>query len=253
MSLPPGEVERVAGVLQERIVAKVYPAGLRLPPELALAEELGCSRSTLREALRHLGGLGLVASRRGSGIMVLDFQREGGLGLLPVYLAAGRFDLPLASLVRELLHVRKLLATEAARLAATYAPAGSLGPARKLAAKLRTLEGDPVAFTLGEVDLFRELLSASRVWPVVWFANAFWVPLRAMHGQFAGAFWYLPPRHGAMLDALFAAIEAHDGRRASEILWAHFDEVDAVILPRVDEALAAVQQPAAEPRQKPAA
>jgi DNA-binding FadR family transcriptional regulator len=244
MSLPPGEVERVASVLQERIVANVYSSGLRLPPELTLAEELGCSRSTLREALRHLSGLGLVTSRRGSGVMVRDFRREGGLGLLPVYLAAGRFDLPLSSLVRELLHVRKLLASEAARLAATYAPAGSLGPARKLAAKLRTLEGDPVAFTLGEVDLFREILSASRVWPVVWFANAFWVPLRAMHGQFAGAFWYLPPRHGAMVDALLTAIEAHDGQRASELVRAHFDEVDAVILPRVDEALEG-QKPAA--------
>lgn len=214
-----------------RIVNGTYPAGLRLPPEVSLAGELGCSRSTLREALRHIASLGLVKSRRGSGVMVLDFRTEGTLSLLPAYLAAGRFDVPLIGLAAELLNIRKLLAIEAARLSATYAASGSLLAAKKLAKKLMSLEGDVVAQTLCELEMYRELLLASQMWPVVWFANAFWDPLRTMHEQIATFLSDAPPLEAPMLETLFELIERQDAQRASTLVRDHFEAVDAKILP----------------------
>jgi len=234
---PTGEMKRVADELLRKILSGAYPAGLRLPPEVELAGAMGCSRPTLREALRHLSGMGLVASRRGSGVMVLDYRKEGTLALLPVYLEMGRSDVPLGALVRELLNTRAMLAGEAARLAATYATAAALGEAKGLAARLPALSGDPVAHTLCEVDLFRALLVASEVWPTVWFANAFWGPIRGLHATLAPVAWYVPPQHEAMLREMFAAIEAHDAAGASSIVHAHFRAVDERVLPQLDRAL----------------
>lgn len=59
--------DRVAEALERAIVEGIYPAGERLPPERALAEELGVSRPTLREALNKLAVQGLIESRQGGG------------------------------------------------------------------------------------------------------------------------------------------------------------------------------------------
>lgn len=53
--------------LERLIVTGELPAGTLLPPERALARELGVSRNALREALSRLDVLGLVERRQGSG------------------------------------------------------------------------------------------------------------------------------------------------------------------------------------------
>src|SRR5687768_82169 len=118
MAATNGEARRVADELLARIVAGAYPPGLRLPSEVDLAAELSCGRSTVREALAQLAGLGVVRSRRGSGAMVLDFRREGTPALLAPYLRAGRFERGTRPLAVELLRLRALFAAEAVRLAA---------------------------------------------------------------------------------------------------------------------------------------
>lgn len=53
--------------LRRSIALGVVLPGEKLPPERTLAESLGVSRVTLREALRVLQGQGLIVTRRGSG------------------------------------------------------------------------------------------------------------------------------------------------------------------------------------------
>lgn len=48
------------------------PIGVKLPPEAALAERYGVSRSVIREALRSCQTLGLTATRTGSGTIVVS-------------------------------------------------------------------------------------------------------------------------------------------------------------------------------------
>jgi GntR family transcriptional repressor for pyruvate dehydrogenase complex len=47
------------------------PVGVKLPPEAALAERYGVSRSVVREALRSCQALGLTATKTGSGTIVV--------------------------------------------------------------------------------------------------------------------------------------------------------------------------------------
>jgi GntR family transcriptional regulator len=62
---------RVADALADAIGRGDYPVGTRLPPEFTLGRMFGASRFTIREALVELRTSGLVASRRGSGTVVL--------------------------------------------------------------------------------------------------------------------------------------------------------------------------------------
>lgn len=64
--------EYVAGQLQRMILAGELPPGAALPAQRALAERLGVSRASLREALTVLETLGLVRVRAGKGVFVAD-------------------------------------------------------------------------------------------------------------------------------------------------------------------------------------
>ncbi|MBL8828325.1 MAG: FadR family transcriptional regulator [Planctomycetaceae bacterium] len=63
-------VERVANELEQKILGGEIGPGQRLPPERALGTQLGVSRSVVREAIKRLQSLGLVASVQGSGTRV---------------------------------------------------------------------------------------------------------------------------------------------------------------------------------------
>lgn len=230
-------MQRVADEILTRIIAGTYPSGLRLPSEVDLAVELDCGRSTVREALRHLAGLGVVRSRRGSGAMVLDFRREGTPPLLPSYVLAGRFDRPPVTLARELLRLRALLAREAVRLAALYAQPGVLGEARGILAGAAALEGDPAAHALRELELFRALVCASGIWPAVWLSNAFWAPMRELQAMLAPAIGPPPADFQPAMARLLDLIEARDAEGADRHVTAWLARVDAGLLDAMAAAL----------------
>lgn len=229
---PEGEVRRVAEVVLGRILAGDYPKGLRLPAESALAEELGCGRSTVREALRYLADLGLVRSRRGSGATVLDFRREGTPALMPAYLQSGAVDIPPATLAAEMLRLRKMMALEAVRLAATYASGEALGEAREHLRAAPDLERDPAAHALNELDFYRALVVASGIHPATWLVNALWRPTRELNARIAPLFGPVDPRFQPTMETLLEHIAA---RRSDEAV-AHLD----VWFARVDAELVAV-------------
>lgn len=235
---PSGEARRVADEILVRIISGAYPAGLRLPAESDLATELSCGRSTVREALGHLTGLGVVQSRRGSGAMVKDFRREGTPALLPAYLGAGRFDRPVDELARELLGVRTLLAAQAVRLAARYAEPAALREARALLARSASLSHDPIAHGENELDFFRALVTASGIWPAVWLSNVFWAPMRELHDRFAGAVGSVPADYQRKMGRLMDLIEARDEAAAEAQVIAWFARVDAALVRELEAVLA---------------
>lgn len=246
---PNAESDRVARALLAGIIDGAFPAGLRLPSELELAERFGCGRSTIREALRELSTMGVVRSRRGSGVVVLDFRMEGTPQLLPAYLAAGAGDTDPLVLATELLRMRSLLAKEAVRLAALYAPPGSIAAARtKLAAWRPDQPADAQA--RAEIAMFRALVGASRIWPAIWLANAYFAPLDALHAQFAPLVGGSPPDFGVSMSRLLDLVEAGDEPRATRHFAEWIERVDRALLARLSSAFRPAPTPTDAPNRR---
>lgn len=70
-------VEWVQRWMETQLLQGVWAAGMRLPPERALAEEMGVSRSSIREATSRLAARGMLESRRGAGVYVTDQLQTG--------------------------------------------------------------------------------------------------------------------------------------------------------------------------------
>ncbi len=71
--------EQVVRVLLGRIFRGEMTAGAKLPTERALARAFTVNRATVREALRYLEILELIAVRQGDGIYAQDFLASGNL------------------------------------------------------------------------------------------------------------------------------------------------------------------------------
>ena len=105
----------VLGRLRELIEEGRLPPGAKLPPERTLAAELGAGRPALREAIKVLGALGILETRRSSGTFVKAVKRvpEAMPGL------AGADNAEFG--VLDWIEARKLLEPRVAWLAATRA------------------------------------------------------------------------------------------------------------------------------------
>ncbi|WP_447742657.1 FadR/GntR family transcriptional regulator [Variovorax boronicumulans] len=75
MLASPAVAATAARLIQQRIADGTYAAGGLLPSQRDLAEQLGISRTSLREALSTLQGTGLVIPRPGKGMYVAE---DGG-------------------------------------------------------------------------------------------------------------------------------------------------------------------------------
>ncbi len=106
--------EEVARQLERMILKKLQP-GDKLPPERELAERLGVSRSSIRDAMRSLELVGLVEPRQGAGTVVREISTDSLVSPLVNLLVHKR------QLVSELLDFRKMLEPLLAARAATHA------------------------------------------------------------------------------------------------------------------------------------
>ncbi|MGA8113567.1 MAG: GntR family transcriptional regulator [Actinocatenispora sp.] len=76
---------QVAHRLQELIESGELAPGQRLDNEIALADQLGLSRPTMRQAMRHLVDKGLLARRRGIGTQVVNSKVRRQLQLTSLH------------------------------------------------------------------------------------------------------------------------------------------------------------------------
>lgn len=115
---------RISGSIAEQILDGVqqgaFPAGKPLPAERLLAERLGVSRGSVREAIRVLEQIGIVEARMGSGTFVVD-GGSGKVAVLRAQLALIGEHSPLDVIV-----ARRAVEPTCARLAAGVARASDV-------------------------------------------------------------------------------------------------------------------------------
>jgi len=97
--------QSVQDTLRAFILDNKLQAGDPLPPETDLARQLGVSRNSVREAVKAMESLGILETRRGSGLFVRAFSFDP---LLENLLYGLLFDL---RELAELLEIRRVLET----------------------------------------------------------------------------------------------------------------------------------------------
>lgn len=158
--------ESVAAQLRDAILDGRFAVGRRLPPERELALEFEVNRTSVREAIKVLEGLGLVRVRQGAGATVRPLT-EWSLSVLPHMIHRdGHTDVQAMADVAEVLNP---LFVEMARLAiARYRPA-QLASLRALRAVVADTEREREARFEAARQVF-ELISdmtGNRVWQML--------------------------------------------------------------------------------------
>lgn len=105
LNRPPSLFESTQQAIRDYIRDNGLRPGSALPPENEMARRLGVGRSSVREAIKALEMIGLVETRRGSGLFVGNFSLEPLLDTLAFNLLT---DL---MVLRDLLELRRVLET----------------------------------------------------------------------------------------------------------------------------------------------
>jgi GntR family transcriptional repressor for pyruvate dehydrogenase complex len=114
MPPPPNRTQAIAGMLRDEILRGDYQPGERLPAERDLASRLGVNRGSVREALKQLEQMGLVATRRGEGTTVRHLQEASVEVLRHLVFKNGRIE---RRVLEQLLDVYEMLLAGASYLA----------------------------------------------------------------------------------------------------------------------------------------
>jgi DNA-binding FadR family transcriptional regulator len=122
--------------LEQRIMAGEMPPGTRLPTQAQICESEQVSRTVVREAVARLAAKGLIVSRQGSGVFVVENAPLAAFQIEPDELAE------LADVIK-LLEMRLALETEMAGLAAARRTTADIGAIREALARMEEVIEDP--------------------------------------------------------------------------------------------------------------
>jgi GntR family transcriptional repressor for pyruvate dehydrogenase complex len=204
--------------------------GDRIPAERELADLVGMSRASLREALRELELRGLLDRRPGRGTVVVDVPRPHlDAGLLASIDSEGR-------LLREVMDLRAVVEPPIAERAAARGTAAEIADLQTLlddsAAAAR--EGEPAVERYAVLDVGFHLALARMT------HNPLLDRLLQVTNE-----WMAPSRQSALLSAhrievsllahktIFAAVAARDPATAATAMREHLDQIQRLIAARV--------------------
>jgi GntR family transcriptional repressor for pyruvate dehydrogenase complex len=140
--------------IKDLIIAGEFAPGARLPKEQELADRLGLSRNSLREAVRALSLIGVLEARQGDGTYVTSLEPD-------LLLAGTSFvsDLITGPTLRELYAVRRILEPAATAMATPRLTEHELQALDESLHRMDTADTTQ-AFIDADVDFHRVIVNA---------------------------------------------------------------------------------------------
>ncbi len=228
---PRTTIDKVFEQVLSDIVGGTYPPGARLPAERELAQMLGASRPTLREALRRLAEWGLVVPKRGSGIVVRS-KLEWSIEVLPAYLRYGHpvgDEASIQQMLIDLLYIRRTTIEQMIPIAADRIRPGSTAKARAAVHRAWEARRDLSEFTVRDFDVMRAVVEAANFLPGVWLLNRLSRVYVDIAAPLTGALE--PPENYVESHLEFlAALERGDGDHARKTILAFLEAHDKRML-----------------------
>jgi len=210
--------DSIAAHLRDEILRGVYQPGERLPAERDLAGLLSANRASVREALKKLEQLGLVAIRRGGGARVCHVHEASVDVIRHLLHVNGSID-PL--LAFQILDVNEIMLAGATRLAVERASDAELVEARELLRCLVAAEA-AVDERVEIIDALFELITRASENLVLQMLHRTIRP--TLTGELGQLIWQAlsPARETlhAQIQAIDCAIAARDPLSAEEALRA---------------------------------
>ncbi len=211
--------EDVAEQLRDAILDGRFAAGTKLPPERELAVEFGVNRTSVREAIKVLEGLGLVLVRQGDGATVRPLVDASLEVLGPMVFHGGRLDL---ALIAEMAEMLRPMLLEMGRLAIERCRPADLITIRRFrdVAGDESLEREDRYFAIHELFVLLADMTRNRAWQMLarrlraLFRQE---PVRAARARLRRD----PGRFVPLIDSCLAALDR--GRKAEAI--AHLQEL----------------------------
>jgi DNA-binding FadR family transcriptional regulator len=229
------------------ILAGRYPVGGALPPEPLLGEELGVSRTVIREAVKALGAKGLVSTGPKVGTRVLPSDRwnwfdpdvimwQSRVGLTPEFL-------------RDLQDLRLVVEPAAVKLAAERATADDIEKIEAAYEGMRSAVEDGGDYVTYDLLFHQGMLFACRNRMLIQMNKAlsallrtsFEVSTKMKDGPKSSL-----PMHRAVLDAIIARNPIKAERAIRALIESANHDIDLILnsrrkLPRLDEPAAFIK------------
>jgi len=212
----------ITAELVHRIVRGIHPPGAALPPEPALCDAFGVSRTVIREAVKILQEKGLVQVRQGAGTIVTAPAMWDMLDALVLGASITGDDGVI--ILDDLVVTRRLLESDMANVAARTADADTVGRLGALVDRMDELVDDPAAYAEQDLAFHDTIMRASgnRIARGV---------VRSLESQVVNTARYLGRPEPALCVAsnrghrrIYERVATHDPNGAAEEMFRHITE-----------------------------
>lgn len=227
--------EQIANLIDEG----AFPPGTRLPGERELAEKLGVSRVTIREAEIALQAVGRLEIKTGSGVYVSDVQPEE------------QSALPAASAF-EVTEARLLVESEAAALAAHNITDEAVVRLEQLIHQMRT--GDEAEADAADEEFHKVIAEASNNAAMVHTVQSLWrmrEEIPDVKATYNAVCVHDAESRTAEHEAVFFALRDRDPAGARNAMREHFNRLIEAMLDATEQmALAELQEQVTRSRER---
>lgn len=211
--------QQVADLILENLIGGRWAIGEKIPGEHSLSTEFGVSRSTIREAIRHLTAGGVLSSKHGVGAFVTALEMRPDID--------GAFD---RAAIEAVIEARMAVESEAARLAADRRTPEDI---KNIESRLKCRESkltEMPAHIEADIDFHRAVLLAADNPILVAIFDGLTPRLRAaMTSMIENSPRFVAEDdHHAHADLVRAIIDG-DGDRASELSRSHLGKLREIL------------------------
>jgi GntR family transcriptional repressor for pyruvate dehydrogenase complex len=210
-------VDRVVNEIQGVILSGDLAPGVKLPPERELTEELGVSRTVIREAVQILVAKGLLETKPGVGTIVRQVTRDQLVEPLSFLLQAHAVSPP------DLHQVRQILEVAIAGLAASQAAQADITRMEQILNGMEAVRDDPVAFAAKDADFHHKLAETTHNALLVFLLGSLrdlTHEIRLRVARYPGLAEEVLPSHWRIVER----VAAKDPEGAREAMQEHLDQ-----------------------------
>ena len=212
--------KKIVRQIQQSIQEGSLAPGDQLMPERQLAETLGVSRSSIREALTALSSMGLIEVKPGGGAYIREFNLESIVEPLKGALLKNNED------VIFLLETRKILEVQAVKLAAVRGTKRDLFHIKEEAVKVKLDIQEGVYADEADTNFHYRVVEATHNPILINFMLMITGMMKEVYGPMRRELLAdnsLAPKYSQQHFAIISALEGLDGTLASQLMLEHLE------------------------------